>query len=351
MRDTDYIVTSEDLILVTGSNGFIGTRVVDTLLQYGFTRIRCFVRPSSDLTLLNKIIDANPHAKIELISGNLLSREDCIHSVQGVAVVFHLAAGIEKTFPGSFLNSVVTTRNLLEVIRDESDFKRFLNVSSFSVYSNRRLRRGALLDENCELENHLVERNEPYCYGKFKQEELVIDYGHRYNIPYVIVRPGAVYGPGKPGLTARIGIDTFGFFMHIGGRNLIPLTYVDNCAEAMVLAGIKKGVEGEIFNIVDDELPQSRDFLKLYKQNVDSFRSMRIPYPIFNLMSHSWEKYSQWSEGQLPPAFNRYRCAAYWKGNTYSNHKLKSLLGWYPKVTYEEACNRFFESARNVRRR
>src|SRR5205807_994577 len=83
-----------------------------------------------------------------------------------------------------------------------------------------------------------------YCYAKVKQDELVTDYGKKFGIPYVIVRPGSVYGPGKEQITGRVGIGTFGVFLHLGGSNTIPLTYVDNCVDAIVLAGLKKGVEG-----------------------------------------------------------------------------------------------------------
>ena len=56
MIDNDLIVNNNDLLLVTGSNGFIGAKVVETLLSYGFTNIRCFVRPSSNLTNLERIM-------------------------------------------------------------------------------------------------------------------------------------------------------------------------------------------------------------------------------------------------------------------------------------------------------
>jgi nucleoside-diphosphate-sugar epimerase len=63
-----------------------------------------------------------------------------------------------------------------------------------------------------------------------------------------------------------------------------------------------------------------------------------------------WEKYSKWSKGQLPPAFNRRRCAAEWKRNRYSNQKLKDRLGWKPRVPMEKALEKFlaqFESNGN----
>src|SRR2546430_15845682 len=111
--------------------------------------------------------------------------------------------------------------------------------------------------------------------------------------------------PGKEAITKRVEIGTFGFFLHVAGSNTIPCTYVDNCADAIVLAGLMRGVEGEVFNVVDDDLPSSRRFLRLYKRNVKHFRSLYLPHPLSYLLCFLWEKYSAWSEGQLPPAFNR----------------------------------------------
>src|SRR5207302_3097537 len=123
-------------------------------------------------------------------------------------------------------------------------------------------------------------------------------------IPYVIVRPGYVYGPGNEPITSRVGIGTFGLFLHLGGSNSIPFTYVDNCADAIVLAGLKRGVEGEVFNVVDDDSPSSRAFLRLYKKKVGGFRSLYVPHAVSYALCFLWEKYAEWSEGQLPPAFN-----------------------------------------------
>jgi nucleoside-diphosphate-sugar epimerase len=344
VAENDLIIGFKDRILITGSNGFIGSRVVETLLRHGFVNLRCFVRPSGDLAALNRIIHSFDNADIELVTGNLLSRDDCKRAVEGVSVIFHLAAGIEKSFSGAYMNSVIATRNLLDATLQNGGLKRFVNVSSFAVYSGMNIRRGSLLDETCKVETHPWLRGEAYCYGKVKQDELLLEYNRKHNVPYVILRPGAVYGPGKNALSGRIGIDTFGIFLHLGGSNRIPLTYVDNCAEAMVLAGIKKGVDGEVFNIVDDDLPTSRAFLKLYKKNVKSFRSIYIPKWASYSLCYLWEKYSKRSEGQLPPVFNRSRWGAEWKGHAYSNDKLKKMLGWAPNVPFDRASRLFFDS-------
>ena len=347
----DFIVAKDELILVTGASGFIGSRVVQKLVELGFTRVRCFTRSSSDKNRTDALSRlAQDGAHIEVIKGNLLSPTDCASATRNAAVIFHLAAGRgEKSYPDAFVNSVVTTRNLIEATLSHKTLKRFVNISSFSVYSNQRKPKGGLLDESCPVEERPALRGEAYCFAKVEQDGIVAEYGRKASLPYVIVRPGQVYGPGNEGITGRVGIGTFGIFLHLGGSNRIPFTYVDNCAEAIVLAGLKQGVDGETFNVVDDDLPSSRQFLRLYKRNVKSFRSIYLPHPLSYALCYLWEKYSSWSEEQLPPAFNRRRWHAYWKGARYSNDKLKRQLGWSPKVRTEEGLRQFFESCRHRR--
>lgn len=243
------------------------------------------------------------------------------------------------------MNSALTTRNLMEAFLEHGRPGRFVNISSFAVYSALGLKKGTVLNETCPLEDSPQERCDAYGFGKLKQEELVRQYGKQYRLPYVILRPGAVFGPGKQDLSGRIGIDTFGFFIHLGGRNPLPLTFVDNCAEAIVLAGITPGINGEIFNVVDDDLLTSKEFLRAYRQRTSSF-SVSIPYPLTYSICWLWEKYSSSSKNQLPPVFNRRRWAAEWKGNRYSNNKLKERLGWRPRVNMKDAMAAFLNQFR-----
>lgn len=338
-----HIIEHGDPILITGARGFIGSRVLEALLSSGFSNLRCFVR-SSGPPAISRIPRGGC---VEMFQGNLLSREDCNAATRGIKVVYHLAASRgEKSFPDAFMNSVVTTRNLLDASLSHNCLKRFVNVSSFAVYSNSNKPRGRLLDESCPLEENPELRGEAYSYAKARQEELVALYAEQFGLPCVIVRPGYVYGPGNPGLTGRVGIDTFGFFLHLGGSNTIPLTYVDNCAQAIVLAGLKQGIDGEAFNVVDDNLPSSRQLLRLYKKNVRPFRSLYLPHFASYALCSLWERYSKWSQGQLPPVLNRRRWHSDWKKTRYSNHKLKRLLGWQPVVPADVALQRYFEGCR-----
>lgn len=345
-----FLVSREDAILVTGAAGFIGSRVVEGLLDRGFRNIVCFARPSGKIARIEDIANRVPSgSQIRVVRGNLLSREACEAACKDVALIIHLAAGTgEKSFPDAYMNSVVTTRNLLDASLQCGRLRRFVLISSFSVYTNCHKAHGRLLDESCPVEEHGELRGEAYCFAKFKQEQLVSEYNKKYGVPYVIVRPGSVYGVGREAIVGRVGIDTFGLFLHIGGPNTIPFTYVDNCADAIVLAGLVPGVDGEVFNVVDDDLPSSRQFLRRYKKNVRRFRSIYVPHAVSYALCYFWERYSKWSEGQLPPAFNRKRWHTYWKKTRYSNQKLKTRLGWSPKVSTAEGLRRYFEACKQA---
>ena len=344
------IIGTDDPILVTGAAGFIGRHVVASLLARGFRQVRCLVRASADLGPLEEVVRRHAAARVDLITGNLLSPGDCERATKDVAVVYHLAAGRADMFADVFMNSVVTTRNLLEATRVHACLKRFVNISSFSVYSNQNKTRGRLLDESCPIEAEPERRGDPYMYGKAKQDQIVTEYGSRFGIPYVIVRPGYVYGAGDEEMTDRVGIGTFGIFLHMGGSNTVPVTYVDNCAEAIVLAGLTPGVDGEVFNVVDDDLPSSRRFLREYKRHVRRFGSLYVPHALSYLLCRLLEQYSHWSHGQLPLVFNGRRWHAYWKKTRYTNAKLKERLGWSPPVPTAEAMSRYFASCRDKAR-
>lgn len=344
----EFIVDRAEVVLVTGAGGYVGAKVVKVLLSYGFTQIRCLLRSTSRSTYLDTLAHEYPDASVQRVQGNLLSVADCAGAADGVSLIYHLAAGVEKSYAGCFLNSVVATRNLLDAAARTGRLRRFVNVGSIATYGNYGIRRGGSLDETCEVDAKIMERYEPYSYAKARQDELVLQYAKTHGLPYVIVRPGVVFGPGKRKITDRVGISTFGPFLHLGLGNRIPLTYVDNCAEAIVLAGLKRGVDGQIFNVIDDDLPTSRQFLRQYRREVGKFFFIPVPYRLWYLFCYLWERYSVASGGQLPPVFNRLSCSIYWKGNEYPNDKAKRMLDWKVKVPMKDALAEFFAFMRSA---
>ena len=183
--------------------------------------------------------------------------------------------------------------------------------------------------------------------SKLKQELLFWEYRERYGIELIVLRPGVIYGPGGSPFSNRVGLRLFGLFFHLGGKNLLPLSYVENCADAVTLAALSPGAEGNIYHIVDDDLLSSEQYLRRYLNCVQRIRCIRLPYPALMLISRAVAWYSGYSKGQLPAIFTPYKTRTMWGGNRFSNARLHSL-GWTQRIPTEEGLRRLFESLRQL---
>jgi nucleoside-diphosphate-sugar epimerase len=295
---------------------------------------------------LRSLAATHPRARLEIVPGNLLSRADAARAVEGVDMVYHLAASLKGSPADIFMNTVVASNNVLEALASRP--VTIVMVSSMGVYGTAALRRGSVVDERTPLEPH-PERRDVYSHAKWRQEKLFRDRcaqaGHRL----IIIRPGVVYGPGGSPMSARVGLNLFGLFLHLGGSNRIPLTYVDNCADAIVTASESPDAIGHAFNVVDDDLPTARGYLRRYRREVLRVRSVYVPYAGMWLVSRSVEWYHRRSRGQLPAVFTRYKTATLWKGTRFDNTKLK-CIGWSPRVKTREGLARSFAHLRSAAR-
>lgn len=333
---------------MTGAGGFVGVHVVERLLVHGYTEIRCFLRERGKAERLLQMAESHPGAQLDLCYGNLRSRSDCARAVADVSLVFHLAAGMKGSPAELFADSVVVARNLLEALESHDGVParktRVVLVSSFGVYGVVPLGRGARVDEETPLEDH-PEWRDTYSHSKLRQEQLFREYQGRVGFELVVMRPGVIYGPGGGAFSSRVGIQIGPVFFHLGGSNLLPLAYVVNCAEAIVLAGTHPDSAGQAYNVHDDDLPTASRYLREYKRHVKRIRSIRLPYFITRILAWSLEKYHRRSQGQLPAIFTRYKVAAAWGGNTFSNAKLHSI-GWHPLIAPSDAMAQTFEYLR-----
>ncbi len=324
--------------LVTGAGGFLGGELVARLLAHGYTDVKCFVRPGSDVTHLAQMTEAHPGARVEFARGNVTVRADVEAAVRGVDIVFHLAAAMKGSAADMFLNTVVGTKRLLDAVAAQPGTGVVL-VSSFGVYEVASLPHGALVDETTALEP-TPEKRDPYSYSKWRQETLFHEYRERYGFPGVALRPGVIIGPGGAPLSARVGVSVFGVLLSLGGGNPLPVSYVTNCAEALVVAARNPSAHS-VINVCDDDPPSCAGYLRRYRKEVRALRTVAVPYPAMQMVSHAVERYSRRSGGQLPAVFTPYRTASLWKGNRFSNARLKSI-GWRQVVPTDEGLRRTF---------
>ena len=326
---------------MTGANGFLGSSLVRALLERTGYQVRCLVRPGCNLGKLDVLIGNHP-GRIELSYGALNNYQTCLEAVKNIAIVFHLASAKSGAPAEMFHGSSVATKCLLEAVRNLAPTAKLVHCSSFSVYGVADLKKGETVDENTPLERH-PEKRDTYAFSKWHQERLVREYCQKHGIPTVIMRPGVIYGPGGTPISTRVGLNLFGLFLFIGGRNMLPLTYLDNCADAFVTAALNSQFSGEGYNVVDDDPITAKEYLRLYRRDVKKVRSIPIPYFVMWLISIACEKYYARSKGQLPDIFTRYKTASMWKPQRFSNKKLKDL-GWTMNTPTETGLNINFQS-------
>ncbi len=259
--------------------------------------------------------------------------------MEDVSLVFHLAAGLKGSAAEMFADSAGVSRNLLETLetRDASLVRqtRFVLVSSFGVYGVAALPRGVRVDEQTPLESH-PELRDIYSHSKLRQEQLFWEHQQKAGFELVVLRPGVIYGPGGGAFSARVGLQIGPLFFHLGGSNLLPLSFVVNCAEAIVFAGTHPDSAGQVYNVHDDNLLTASRYLREYKKHVERIRSVRLPYFVTRMLARSLEAYHRRSQGQLPAIITRYKAASAWGGNKFANSKLHAL-GWRQLVSPPDA--------------
>lgn len=326
-------------VLLTGAGGFLGSRIAERLLAAGVTCLRLQYRQVPVQVRIDALRAQYPQADIQVVTANLLTRTSLDAIVADIDCVVHAAAGMRGAAADMFLNTVLATRNLLDVIA-AAKIRRVVLISSFSVYQSANLQNGDTLTEKLATERVGVDKG-PYGYAKTRQEQLFLEYRDRHLFESAILRPGVIYGPGGGALSPRVGIGAMGLFFSLGGPALLPLTYVENCADAVAHVALH-APDGYVCNVVDDDLPTCSQYLRRYRNSVKTLRVLRVPYWALLLGSKILVNYNRRSKGQLPAVFTPYVVRSMFRRLHYGNAALKSI-GWKQRVSTEDGLQKTFE--------
>jgi nucleoside-diphosphate-sugar epimerase len=324
--------------VVTGATGFLGREIVRSLARQGAEPIRCLVRPGTAPERLAGLAGA----RVEAVPVHLDDRAALARALAGARAVFH-AAAVKRGAPAALVaGTVVPTEHLLHAAR-AARVGRVVLVSSFSVIGVARLRRGGLVDEEAPLDPH-PEARDAYAFAKHRQETLAWRLAEELGLALAVIRPGMIFGPGQALLGSRLGLGLGPIFLALGGRCTLPLTYVENCADAVALAGSAPDAAGRALCVVDDDLPTAGAVLARYRREVERLAAVPVPYPLLLLLARLNAWYSARTDGHLPPVLTPYKVKSLWRPQRYSNRRARAVLGWSPRVPMAEALARTFRA-------
>jgi len=236
-------------ILVTGAGGFIGSHVVEYLLESG-ADVTAFLRyTSTGSTGHLARIKPDLRRKLSLVYGDIRNRDDVFRAVSGNDIIIHLAAQIAIPYsyvsPTDFLNvNAVGTMNLLAAGR-EAKSRRIVHLSTSEVYGSAQY---VPIDEK-----HPLVAQSPYSASKIAADKIAESFHRSFGTPVIIARPFNTYGPRQ---SARAVIPTI-ILQALRGKTIKlgnidtrrDLNFVADTAAALAkMAASTKG-SGEQFNI------------------------------------------------------------------------------------------------------
>jgi NAD dependent epimerase/dehydratase len=235
--------------LVTGAGGFIGSHLVEALLEKG-TDVRAFVKYNSrsDWGMLADL-PAESQRSIEVIFGDIRDPFLVRKAVKGCDYVFHLAAliGIPYSYvaPADYVMvNVLGTVNILQACRDEQ-ISRLVHTSTSETY-------GTALYVPID-EKHPMQGQSPYSASKIGADKMVESYYNSFELPTVTVRPFNTFGPRQSSRAFIPTVITQALTLEkINMGSLEPvrdMTFVKDTAEGFIKVGLCDKVVGQVVNL------------------------------------------------------------------------------------------------------
>ncbi|MCB9453644.1 MAG: NAD-dependent epimerase/dehydratase family protein [Anaerolineaceae bacterium] len=237
------------MIFVTGGTGFLGRHLVPALCQAGYP-VRILTRDPAANTWLNQ------YPQIQVVAGDLLDKEVVQQGVAGCRYVIH--AGGRFRFWGNerdFLETNARGSEHVMAAAQAAGVERVIHISTAAVIGNPDP--DSIIDES-----YPPNPADPYQKSKLRAEQVAITYYEKHQLPVVILRPGAYYGPlGTYAFNRLFFKDPMrGIIMQInGGRYIIFPAYIADVAQG-ILKALELSRLGEIYHICGDWISHKEAF-------------------------------------------------------------------------------------------
>ena len=318
---------SKQSVLLTGAAGFLGSAIAHRLADDGY-KVFALVRRSSNA----KHLDG---PQIKTVVGDVCDSELMDALITDVEHVIHAAA----TFGGDWENfkkvNIEATENLLKH-SVKNKIRRFVYIGSVSVYEHAAIKSNQIFTEDMPYESE--EHTTFYSKSKIEAERLVWKFIMESRLPGVIFRPGAIYGPRGDIFPATIGLGIGpDKIMLIGdAKSKLPLSYVENVADAVVRSLSRNDVIGECFNLVEDETLSRQDYVKAIKREANPGLSV-LRFPLWFMQGLRLVLKAGFGLIGKSAPLSSVNLKMYCTTIEYSNEKFKKVFGSKPFVDFEES--------------
>jgi dihydroflavonol-4-reductase len=311
--------------LVTGATGFTGGYLVENLLDYDY-EVRALVRPTSNIDKLKSL-------GVEFSFGDIRNKEEVDDAVQGVDIVFHIAAIFRSAgIPNSvYWNiNVHGTENVLEASLRHR-VKRIVHCSTGGVH-------GHIIDPPAR-ETTPYKPSDVYQESKAEGEKLALHYHRTKGLSVTVVRPTGIYGPGDFRMLKMYRmIQNRRFIMLGSGNTLYHLTYVTDLVEGIRLAGEKVVADGEVYFIAGENHITLNQFAGLIADEL-GVRRIRWHFPVFPVYSLGFLCEKICVPLRVEPPIYRRRVDFFTQNHAFDITKAKQDLGYSPKVEPQEGIH------------
>ncbi len=279
------------IALITGASGFVGSHLVDLLIEKGFV-VRCIVRNTSNLQWLKD-------KKIELFDCGLNDVDALKVALQNVSYVYHIAGVVKaKNLENFIVGNVTLTKNILDACLEANSIKKIIITSSLAAAGPSKI--GFPLNEKLECKPVSL-----YGISKYEQEKLAK--GYFTKLPIIIVRPPVVFGERETDVLEFIKTVKTGI-IPIAGTNAkeISIIYVGDLVEKLLKLSLTD-IKSEIFYTVGIEKMRWSELGKIVAKSLDK-KAIKIVVPHFIIwfLCLLGEFYAKFSSKLLPLNLNKF---------------------------------------------
>ena len=304
-------IDQADTVLVTGGTGFTGRYLLKALCATG-AKVRVIARASSNCSGLDDL-------DLEWHIGEVFDERVINEAMQGVNYVFHVAAAYReaKIQDITYWNvHVKSTKLLAQAAKRQTSFKRFIHTSTVGVHGH--------IEHPPADENYRFAPGDEYQITKVEAEKWVKEFAQQNDLPLVVIRPAAIYGPGDRRLLKIFKLAKLPVcpILGFGHQGLYHLIHVDDLVGFMLVSATHPNCQGQTYICGNDIALSIKDIVGIISQKLGRKpRFIRLPVTPFFWLGDLCELICK--PLNIEPPIYRRRVAFFTKDRSFNTQKMR----------------------------